>query len=147
GCLQNMALLQVSMNMYAAENDQTYPVSDWMDHALPYLPGQTALYCPTARSEDPSAFGYALNKQTAGKAISEFERPQFIALVFDSENTEYNAIAPLSTMTRDRHVGQEGFEGANVAFITGSAMFLRRTQIEALLRGEPVTPHQSSAQD
>jgi hypothetical protein len=147
GCLQNLALLQVSMNMYAAEHDQTYPVSGWMDQALPYLPAQTALYCPTVRSEDPEAFGYALNEQTAGKSIDEFERPQFIALVFDSERTEYNALAPLSTMTLNRHVGQEGFEGANVAFITGSAMFLRKTQIEALLRGEPVTQHQSSAQE
>lgn len=116
-CMSNLSTLGRAMMQYAQDYDDTIPpASRWMDAASGYVQSQNGnksaahgkfpeeFHCPAAQAVNPSAFGYALNRDLSEKTRSKIKNPLTTPFLYDSSNLNKNASDPFTSLpTIGRH--------------------------------------------
>ena len=82
-CISNVKQLSMSMNMYAQDYDECYPVAaSWNEATMPYIKNQTCYRCPNA--EDLTLPSYAMNRHLQSVKTSTVGDSTRTVLLFDS---------------------------------------------------------------
>jgi hypothetical protein len=109
-CWSNMHCIGNWIFVYAADYDETFPASDWVDNLQPYLTNgedEGAFRCRVLVADDPTAYGYALNSALAGKKNPQDGQDLQIPIIFETTLTGKNVVSGLETYTRKgRHRGK-----------------------------------------
>jgi hypothetical protein len=105
-CAANMHMIHSALALYAQDYDQHLPIASvWMDRTQDYLHGDArtanVFHCPEVR-QGPQSYGYGFNGRLSSAPILEY--PRETVLVFDSQNTKWNATSvPVALASPLRH--------------------------------------------
>jgi hypothetical protein len=105
--------LQLGLQLYEGDWDEVLPTSGkWMDAVTPYVHDASLFHSPAVGQ----GYGYALNSQIAGHALSDFPTPETIVSIFDSTDLTRNATDPTSTMPNPARYGLKN----TIGYLDGS---------------------------
>jgi hypothetical protein len=125
-CSNHLSQLVAAARKFAREHNGILPGADtWQNDLAPYLLGgedvAEVLRCPAAPELD---FGYAINREIAGKNVFELKDPTQLVLFFESDLNVPNAsgIPAQDASPAGRHLGWGGgLERVNhVGYLSGS---------------------------
>lgn len=110
--IQRLKSLDTSLLMYSQDWDATLPpAGKWVDGLGPYVSGSDVFKSPAA----PGGYGYALNSDVAGKALTAFGDTSVQVSLFDSTDLSRNATDPTSTEPNPPRYGAKN----TVAYLDG----------------------------
>lgn len=102
-CIANLKQQQAALQQYAIDYNDHLPNAQWADRLTnTYLKGDWAFRCPMQKKP---GFGYAFNASLVGKSLEQVTEPERMALIFESTNSEKNALSTNSHFST-RHEGQ-----------------------------------------
>ncbi len=122
-CQSRLAKVAAGLNLYAADNDDTYPPGvRWVDASWSYaakedpaVESESVFRCPAVSKLRTGDYGYALNSDLAGKRRDRILDPKTAPLAFDTSLTNRNASASLDTAPMPpRHRGGRSNYAATV---------------------------------
>jgi prepilin-type processing-associated H-X9-DG protein len=126
-CASNLHQISLQMLGYAQDNDDRFPPADhWIETLKPYSPqteeADRAYHCTAVPGPGgPDIYGYAYNRNVAGKPAAKIADPRAKMLVYDSSVLTRNASDPgTSRPEAGRHS-----KGNNVAFADGHVYWVR----------------------
>lgn len=91
-CMANVKYLYGCMSMYIAENDGTFPdINNWPE-LLGLRMNERSLYCPAAANQKTISYGFNIN--LSEKKGEDFEWPNEVILVADSDNENHILTGP-----------------------------------------------------
>lgn len=128
-CRRNLHIITRAFGLYSDDYEARYPpAAQWQHGLVPYVE-EKYRRCPACPSDDPAVWGYAMNKAASGADRELVERPEQLALSFDSDRIETNAHDDPGNLPRPgRHVirrrGADTYTRGNwVGYADGSARF------------------------
>jgi hypothetical protein len=107
-CAGNVRQLVRGARLYSDDYGECLPgFVGWMDSVLPYLDGERRLHCAEVGPAGGLVFGYALNWEFGGKAVSKIAEPERSLLVYDSTNLGRSVFdGGVSLPSPGRHMGR-----------------------------------------
>ena len=123
-CLSNVKQMGIAVLMYSQDYDDRYMSKEsWMDAAYPYPKNERVFHCPALDSEEPDAYGYALNGLLSRLQIKRVPIPDQTPLVFDSDPPVRNAFDNVRSLPKPgRHR-----DGNNIGYADGHVKWTRDT--------------------
>jgi hypothetical protein len=112
-CHSNLIEIGKAMMIYAEENDNRLPISNWTD-SISKFTKRESFHCPTSAYE----FSYSMNSEALG--ISTYEAASMLAIVFDGYGGE-NATSLGPAGLRWAHLRKSS---ANVLWLAGGVQSL-----------------------
>ncbi|OPZ83590.1 MAG: hypothetical protein BWY76_02203 [bacterium ADurb.Bin429] len=88
-CLNNARQIALAIQMYAQDNGQRLPGTDWLQELAPYDVKGRLLDCPTTTGRGNS---YVYNADLAGKDLGDFPDPSTVPLVWCTANHNGNRV-------------------------------------------------------
>ncbi len=102
--VDHVKALAQGMAAYASDDDDIYPLADWMAATAPYVRDATAYHSPAVPAP---GYGYAFSSDLVGKNLHSVADPEKTHLIFDSTNVAFNAVAlPSSEPQPGRYSGK-----------------------------------------
>jgi hypothetical protein len=134
--LSNVKRSAVSVMIYAADNNDKYPLGDhWMDAVQTYSQDQTVFRSPLASKEAPDAYGFAFRKELSAKKTNQVIDPSQWIMIFDSTILTRNACSGIETLPVPGRYGS-GSRRSNVAsFADGHAKTIPDSMVDSI--GKP----------
>lgn len=113
-CRNNVDFLAYALLMYANDNNDRLPLSNWTDSLFEYTGDHEVFKCPVLKQP----FGYTFNAALVGKKVSDIQQPALVPLVFDGPGVQ-NSVGDLS-LIQFRHLKDQ----ACIGYIEGEAKSL-----------------------
>jgi hypothetical protein len=96
-CMSNLRQLGSAVTLYASENDGRFPdPQSWVDELSSQGTRPRSFRCPAVSGFGRTTYGFAFNKDLAGKKVSDFDLNH--ELIFDSTMLKRNAYSGLETL-------------------------------------------------
>jgi hypothetical protein len=126
-CISNLKQVTLALQIYVEDYDGHLPGSPrWMDAVRPYTASSDVFQCPTARKDDPAAYGYAFERSLAGRALPNLMSSETKPMVFDSGWLYRSAAGPFKSAVclpgRHNHKDAVGFADGHVKLVTEGAI-------------------------
>ncbi|MEQ1823778.1 MAG: hypothetical protein ABL949_14820 [Fimbriimonadaceae bacterium] len=123
-CLSNVKQFSKAMLMYAESNNDTLPKNSWVQPLMPIIKSgpdwsksdDGVWSCPDVLNQNKHG-GYAMNSAVMGKRLSDFEHPETIVTIFETDALGIDVITNLAARS-GRHNG-----GSQIGCLDGHARF------------------------
>lgn len=97
-CMANLKSLGVAEGLYVEDYNDRLMTQAWMDGLIPYSKHEKLFHCPAADQGRLIRYGYSMNTDAIGKAVSEFPDITKAIIVFDSTPNGRNSVSDLASL-------------------------------------------------